>query len=158
MVDSQRKHLNYREQFKRLNRAITNGFNLEAVFIAYSIMEDRSESVLRHAGKYEKYMKKRGDRFPTIESKIKEIQKCRSNRKDLLYRYFSDDFLDNILVWKEERNRIVHALLKQELTSDEVVDIALQGKEYARKFCNRSTNYSRALDRLKAKDSKKSNN
>ena len=151
MPDNQQKYLNYKEQFLRLNRAIANGFNLEAMFIAYSIMEDRSESVLKHAGKYEKYLEKRGNRNPSIESKLNEILKCRSNRKDLMYRYFSDDLLDKILAWKEERNRMVHALLKQELTSEELEILALQGKEYARQFCNRATNYRRALERAQNK-------
>ena len=101
MTDNRQKYLNYKEQFKRLNRAIASGFNLEAMFIAYSIMEDRSESVLRHAGNYEKYLEKRGNKNATIDSKIKEIQKCRSNRKDLMYRYFSDELLDNILLGKK---------------------------------------------------------
>ena len=152
MTDNQQKYLNYKEQFKRLNRAIANGFNLEAMFIAYSIMEDRSESVLKHAGKYDRYIEKLKGRNPSIDSKIKEILKCRSNRKDLMYRYFSDDLLDNILDWKEERNRMVHALLNQELTSEELLNLALQGKEYARLFSNRATNYRRALERVKNKD------
>lgn len=152
MVDNQQKYLNYKEQFKRLNRAIANGFNLEAMFIAYSIMEDRSESVLKHAGKYDRYIEKLKGRNPSIDSKIKEILKCRSDRKDLMYRYFSDELLDNILDWKDERNRIVHALLKQELTSEELENLALQGKEYARQFCNSATNYRRALERVKNKD------
>ena len=152
MTDNQQKYLNYKEQFKRLNRAIANGFNLEAIFIAYSIMEDRSESVLKHAGKYDRYIEKLKGRNPSIDSKIKEILKCRSNRKDLMYRYFSDDLLDKILDWKDERNRMVHALLKQQLTSEELVDLALQGKEYARLFSNRATNYRRALERAKNKD------
>ena len=152
MTDNRQKYLNYKEQFKRLNRAIANGFNLEAMFIAYSIMEDRSESVLKHAGKYDRYIEKLKGRNPSIDSKIKEIQKCRSNRKDLMYRYFADDLLDKILVWKEERNRMVHALLKQELTSEELENLALKGKEYARQFCNRATNYRRALERANNKD------
>ena len=152
MTDNQQKYLNYKEQFKRLNRAIASGFNLEAMFIAYSIMEDRSESVLKHAGKYDRYIEKLKGRNPSIDSKIKEIQKCRSNRKDLMYRYFADDLLDKILAWKEERNRMVHALLKQELTSEELENLALQGKEYARLFSNRATNYRRALERAKNKD------
>ena len=152
MTDNQQKYLNYKEQFKRLNRAIINGFNLEAMFIAYSIMEDRSESVLKHARKYDRYIEKLKGRNPSIDSKIKEILKCRNNRKDLMYRYFSDDLLDNILVWKEERNRMVHALLKQELTSEELENLALQGKDYARQFCDRATNYRRALERAKNKD------
>ena len=151
MTDNQQKYLNYKEQFKRLNRAISNGFNLEAMFIAYSIMEDRSESVLKHAGKYDRYIEKLKGRNPSIDSKIKEIQKCRSNRKYLMYRYFADDLLDKILAWKEERNRMVHALLKQELTSEELENLALQGKEYARQFCNRATNYRRALERAQTK-------
>ena len=151
MTDNQQKYLNYKEQFKRLNRAIASGFNLEAMFIAYSIMEDRSESVLKHAGKYDRYIEKLKGRNPSIDSKIKEILKCRSNRKDLMYRYFSDDLLDKILAWKEERNRMVHALLKQELTSEELEHLALQGKEYARQFCNRATNYRRALERAQNK-------
>ena len=152
MTDNQQKYLNYKEQFKRLNRAIANGFNLEAMFIAYSIMEDRSESVLKHAGKYERYVEKRQGRTPSIDSKIKEILKCRSNRKDLMYRYFSDDLLDKILAWKEERNRMVHALLKQELTGEELHSLALQGKDYARIFSNRATNYRRALERAKSQE------
>lgn len=152
MTDNQQKYLNYKEQFKRLNRAIASGFNLEAMFIAYSIMEDRSESVLKHSGKYDRYIEKLKGRNPSIDSKIKEILKCRSNRKDLMYCYFSDELLDNILVWKEERNRMIHALLKQELTSEELENLALQGKEYARQFCNRATNYRRALERAKNKD------
>ena len=65
--------------------------------------------------------------------------------------YFSDDLLDNILDWKDERNRMVHALLKQELTSEELENLALQGKEYARLFSNRATNYRRALERAQNK-------
>ena len=58
-ISGQLKYENYREQFKRLNKAIANGFNLEAIFIEYMIMEDRTESVLRHAALWETYIKSR---------------------------------------------------------------------------------------------------
>ena len=48
-IANQQKYENYKEQFKRLNRALANGFNLEAMFIEYAILEDRTESILRHA-------------------------------------------------------------------------------------------------------------
>ena len=48
-IDNQQKYENYREPFQRLNKALANGFNLEAMFIEYAIMEDRTESILRHA-------------------------------------------------------------------------------------------------------------
>ena len=56
LSENLQKYENYKEQFKRLNRALTNGFNLEALFIEYAIMEDRTESILRHAEKWEVYM------------------------------------------------------------------------------------------------------
>ena len=34
-ISNQQKYLNYREQFKRLNKALANEFNLEAMFIEY---------------------------------------------------------------------------------------------------------------------------
>ena len=33
-ADNMQKYENYKEQFKRLNRALANGFNLEAIFIS----------------------------------------------------------------------------------------------------------------------------
>ena len=54
-IDNQQKYENYTEQFRRLNKALANGFNLEAMFIAYAIMEDRTESILRHAGYWDAY-------------------------------------------------------------------------------------------------------
>ena len=41
----------------------------------------------------------------------------------------SNATIAEVLTWKEERNRMVHALLKQELTSEELENLALQGKE-----------------------------
>ena len=143
------KYKNYKEQFKRLDRAINYGFNLEAMFIAYAIMEDRAESVLRHADKHEAYVKSRKGRQETIDSKIRYIIKLAESKKDLLNKYFADELLDNILIWKEERNRMIHALMKQELTTEELEKLALDGKEYARKFSNKATNYRRAVERRK---------
>ena len=50
IIDNHLKYENYKEQFRRLNKALANGFNLEAMFIEYAIMEDRTESILRHGG------------------------------------------------------------------------------------------------------------
>ena len=153
MAVSQLKYENYQEQFKRLNTAMRSGFNLEAMFIEYAIMEDRTESILRHAGKWEAYMKRRGKNGPTLNSKIIYIQRqMESNRKDLLNRYFSDDLLDRIRAWKEDRNRLIHALLKQQLGHNEVTDLASEGKRLVDELRNRVGNYNRAIDRRKAKD------
>ena len=41
---------NYKEQFKRLDKALKAGFNLEAIFIEYAIMEDRTSFIEAHFG------------------------------------------------------------------------------------------------------------
>jgi hypothetical protein len=150
--NNQQKYENYREQFKRLNRALTGGFNLEAMFIEYAIMEDRTESVLRHAGKWEAYEKSRRGRDPNIDSKVKYIRKIAENKQSLAHKYFNDSLLDDVLVWKEERNRLIHALLKQTLAHNEVRDMAVQGKTLVDQLRLKSGNFSRAMERQKAKE------
>ena len=149
VITGQQKYLNYREQFKRLNKALANGFNLEAMFIEYAIMEDRTESVLHHAGQWDAYLKSRKGREANIDSKIKYIKKRAESRKDVLHRYFADDLLDEILKWKDERNRLIHALLKQELEHDEIHQLAEHGNELVKQLRNKAGNYNRMIDKQK---------
>ncbi len=155
-TENQLKYENYREQFKRLKSALSSGFNLEAMFIEYAIMEDRTESILRHAGKWEAYLKSRKGWEPNIDSKIKYIQKLAENRKDLLHRYYSDDLLDRILAWKEDRNRLIHALLKQQLEHNEIRMLAEQGKLLVDELRKRTGNYNRLINRRKEKNHEQS--
>ena len=151
LPENMQKYENYKEQFKRLNRAMDQCFYLEAMFIAYAILEDRTESILRHAEKWDAYIKSRKGHNATIDSKIRYIQKQAEQRKTLMNKYFSDDLLDLVLIWKEERNRMIHALMKQLLTTEELFELAEQGKMLARQLTNRSGNFSRAVERKKKK-------
>lgn len=76
--ENQLKYENYREQFKRLNSALRSGFNLEAMFIEYAIMEDRTESILRHADKWDAYLNYRKGRNLTIDSNVGRHRATRS--------------------------------------------------------------------------------
>ena len=151
-TENQLKYENYKEQMKRLNSALAHGFNLEAMFIEYAIMEDRTESILRHADKWDAYMKKQNGRDPTINSKVKYIQKLADFNNDLLHKYFSDDLLDRVLTWKDERNRLIHALLKQEFEHNEVSALSNRGKQLVDELRKRAGNYNRAIDRQKEKE------
>lgn len=151
-TENRLKYENYREQFKRLNNALHNGFNLEAMFIEYAIMEDRTESILRHTGKWDVYMKSRKGREPNIDSKIRYIQKIAEEKKTLPNKYFSDTLLNDILQWKEDRNRLIHALLKQQLEHGEVGELAAKGKQLADALRTRAGSYNRSADRQKAKE------
>ena len=148
--ENQLKFENYREQFKRLNKALTNGFNLEAIFIEYAILEDRTESILRHADLWNAYTNSRKGNMPTIDSKIRYIKKHAENKKNPLHKYFSDDLLEQVLIWKEERNRLIHALIKQHLTNEDVIRIAQNGRELTRKVRTRTTSYNRIISTCKS--------
>ncbi len=111
------KYENYKEQMNRLKKAMANAFYLEALFIEYAIMEDRTESLLLHAGKWEAYLNHIRGREPKISTKISYFKKLAEQKKSIPNKYFSDDLLDRILQWKEERNRLIHALMKQNLTT-----------------------------------------
>ena len=149
-IDNQQKYENYKEQFQRLNKALANGFNLEAMFIEYAIMEDRTESILHQAELWDAYIKSRKGREPTINSKVQYIQKRAENKKDLLHRYFSDDLLERVLAWKEERNRLIHALLKQQLEHNEISELAAKGNELVKALRSKSGSYNRAIEKAKA--------
>ena len=149
MIDNQQKYQNYTEQFRRLNKALANGFNLEAMFIEYAIIEDRTESILRHTGYWDAYMKKRGSHSITINSKITYIQGKVNAGDKLLRKYFSDDLLDRILTWKEDRNRLIHALLKQPLAHNEVSVLAAQGNELVRALRSKASSYNRAVEKAR---------
>ena len=147
-ADNAQKHENYREQFVRLKKALASEFYLEAIFIEYTIIEDRTESILRHAGKWDAYLKKRGRYQVTLDSKIAYIQDFAREKKSIAHKYFSDTLMDEILEWKEERNRLIHALLKQTLTTEEVSEIAHRGERLTKEIRTRATNFSRALERI----------
>lgn len=148
-ISNELKQANYTEQFRRLKIALKNGFNLEAMFIEYAILEDRTESILRHADLWEAYVKRRGIHGVTINSKIQYIQKRATSGNKLLAKYFSDDLLDRVLAWKEERNRLIHALLKQQLTEEDVNRIASEGNDLVRVLRSRASAYNKSLENLK---------
>ena len=141
------KYENYREQFTRLKKALDSKFFLEAIFIEYTIIEDRTESILRHAGKWEAYIKKRGSREATLNSKVTYINGQVTSGDKVFKKYFSDSLLQNILEWKETRNQLIHALLKQNLTTEYLTDIAYQGEELTKILRNRTNSFNKAIKR-----------
>ena len=141
------KYENYREQFIRLKKALDSKFFLEAIFIEYTIIEDRTESILRHAGKWDAYMKKRGGREVTLNTKVTYINGQVASGDKVFKKYFSDSLLQNILEWKETRNQLIHALLKQNLTTEYLTDIAYQGEELTKILRNRTNSFNKAIKR-----------
>lgn len=147
--DNMQKYMNYKEQFKRLKKAFAYKFYMEAIFIEYAIIEDRAESILRYEGNEIK--PKNEKEFITITRKLNKISAIARENNSLPFRYFSDGTIADILNWIKRRNSLIHALLKKELTTDEVEAFAREGEALAKTLCNKSNNYKRAIERREAK-------
>lgn len=149
--ENMQKYENYKEQMNRLKKAMTNAFYLEALFIEYAIMEDRAEAILKYEGN--EINAKNG--FVSIDRKLNKILKIAEQKRSLPNKYFSDDLIERIAAWKEERNRLIHALMKQSLTTEELRLLAENGQALTRELCNRANNYKRAATRRSNTESKK---
>lgn len=140
-ITNMEKYGNYKEQMGRLKKAMDNHFLLEAVFIEYAIMEDRCESLLRHSGVFNP------EKHDTINKKLNRIAELARNKTSLIRKYISAELVEEIKAWKDERNRLIHALMKQSLTSEELEQLAAQGQQIVKTLCSKTTSYKRALER-----------
>lgn len=133
----------------RLKKALRNGFLLEAVFIEYAVMEDRTEAILRYEGNSIK--PKDPKSFISIEKKLNKIKTIVREKKSLANRYFGDELADDILKWKDERNGLIHAMIKRKLSTEDIEAVAFKGEELVNELNKRSQNYKRAVERKNAK-------
>ncbi len=147
-IQNNQKYVNYKEQMGRLKKAMNSGFFLEAIFIEYAIIEDRLESIMRHSGRWT-------DKFeenpPTISKKLNIVDELARRNKSLPQKYFKPELILDIREWKEYRNQIIHALLKQDLNTDQLMTIAQNGERLAKTLSNKVTSYKRVLEKSSEK-------
>lgn len=144
-IDNMQKYANYKEQFGRLKKALNYKFYLEAIFIEYAIIEDRFESVLRHSGKFNP------EKHNSLNTKLRRIKEMQREKKGLVKKYFTDEIIDEVCEWKEERNRLIHALMKQLLHTEDLESVALQGEKIAKTISNKTKSYNNALNKIQEK-------
>ncbi len=145
-ADNSLKYGNYKEQMGRLKKAMANCFLLEALFIEYAVIEDRTESILRHAGVFNP------EKHGTLVRKLNRIADIAKGKKSLLHKYITVETVEEIRAWKDERNRLIHALLKQNLSIQELEQIATEGQRITKLLCSKATSYRRALERERQKN------
>ena len=144
-IDNEQKYRNYKEQIGRLNKAIKYGFLIEAVAIEYAIMEDRLESVLIHEGVFNP------DKHGTLVRKLNRIRELQRKKGSLENKYLSMELLDSIASWKDERNALIHALLKQNISTQELSDTATRGNDIVKQLTSKVTSIRRKLEKDNSK-------
>ncbi len=141
-TDNSVKYLNYKEQMGRLKKAMGYGFYLEAIAIEYAIIEDRMESILRHSNKYNP------EKHNTLNKKLNRVSEIQRNKTSVLRKYLTEEMIADIHTWKNDRNPIVHSLVKLELHTEDLKSIAEKGRDLTKMLCSKVTSYNRALDKL----------
>lgn len=144
-TNNMQKYENYKEQMGRLKKALKEQFYLEAISIEYAIIEDRIESVLRHSGVF------RSDKHNMLNKKLNKLAEMQRKKDGLVRKYFSDELINKIHSWKNERNPMTHALLNLQLHTEDLKDLASRGESLVKEVNNKVSLYNRALKRKEGK-------
>ena len=138
------KYLTYKAMKENLKRAITSEFYYEAIFIEYAILEDRLESLLRHAGV--NVLDKNGHAI-SYSNKVKVVKSNARFHDKFIMKKITSDFLDELKSWSNKRNRLVHALAKMPYCNDSLKEVALEGNELVKIFDNKVKSVNNYFDK-----------
>ncbi len=134
MEPNKQKQATYAERKVQLKKAMNSGFYFEAIFLEYAIMEDRTESVLRHEGSI-KLINKQGNLL-TLAQKINKIRGCKPFEDGRIRKRLTPELLTSLDAWRVKRNQLVHVLMKNQTDTTELQAIAEEGKELVRLLDN----------------------
>ncbi len=142
-VDNMEKRNRYATLMVDLKKSIENHYYYEAIFIEYAILEDRTDSLLRHAGI------KKGNY--TLSQKINIIWNNKVFKDDYVKLHINKELLDLLKKWKNMRNKLIHDLVKVKYGNSEIAKVALNGYDIVKMFNNKSTLVNKYFDKCKEK-------
>lgn len=154
IITNMEMYQNYKTQFERLKLAMENHFYLEAIFIEYAIMEDRTRAILGYEGN--EIIKKSEREHIGIAKKVRKIINI-SQPGSVIGTYFSDDLMNQLLVWINQRNGYIHALMRKITTTEGLRDFAERGGKLCRELSNRATAYRRMVEKHRSESSENTN-
>lgn len=140
------KYENYREQSKRLSRALRSEFYFEAILIEYAIIEDRITSALTHANAFSPKQQK------TLNTKLNKLEKLCEKSGGIAKRYFAPKLIEQLRAWKDRRNTLVHELMRTNLEPGDLEGVAREGKELVKAIKSKVGSFNRAVDKAGGKN------
>ena len=143
-MTNKQKNEKYADLITKMKTAIDNEFYYEAILIEYAILEDRTESLLRHAklntkDEYNKEYK--------LHQKIQILRKNAKYYDTYIKKHLTDELLVSINNWKSNRNTIIHNLVNISYSNNEIKKIALDGYKIIKNLNNKSTLINKYLDK-----------
>ncbi len=146
MITNDEKHEAYIKLKVRLKKALASGFWLEACMIEYAIIEDRTASILLHAGITEKgWEKKLSNKLNSMENQIGKGHPVISKKVSLAN-------IQAIKDWKELRNEAVHRACITKYDEEAFRTLAANGKLLMDKLSNDAQKVSRVDKKEKEKE------
>ncbi len=144
-MTNKEKNEQYMVLMRRLKRAIEGEFYYEAIFIEYAILEDRAESLLKHAKLplYDEY-----DRPLNLNSKLNTIKhSSKFNMDDYVNKHITRDLISSMFNWKNRRNTLMHDLVESNYYDEQIMDIALDGYDIIKLLNNKSALVNKYFDK-----------
>ena len=130
---------------EKLKKSVNNEFYYEAIFIEYAILEDRTESILKHAN----ISTVDSSGLPlTLNAKLGKIQKSKFYRYPYVRKHLTIDLFNSIYNWKNNRNKLIHDLIKSDYSNEKIKNVALIGYDLIKKINNKSTLINKYNDNL----------
>jgi hypothetical protein len=133
-----KKHYDYQELFERATDAIESEYYLEASWIISTMIEDRLVSLLKQSGGH---LKPNGQEIRMIGPKITELENRITANHQMLISVSYGNIIDDVKIWKNKRNDLMHALAENGSYDDFYKDIYLlanNGIEIAKKLATRA--------------------
>ena len=146
-VKNYKKQAKYAELMEKLDKALKEEFFYEAIFIEFAVLEDRTASLLRHAG------------ISTVDdngkdlglyNKIREIKRNSIFKNEYVEKHDLFSILDDVDSWRVKRNDLMHDLANEESSLDEIKKFAIQGDILVDKLSNKSSLINNHNDKLLA--------
>lgn len=134
----------YSNLMSRLKRATDNEYYYEAIFIEYAILEDRTESLLKHAGK--KFQENNGNPFK-ISKKLNKLKSEKEFQTSYIRKHLTEELIEKIYEWKIQRDKLMHNIINLQYKNDEIKMLALNGECLVKKFNSKSQLVNKYLDK-----------
>ena len=126
----------------RIDEAISSGFYIEAMALTYALMEERTYSLLdklkinyKNSDKLYQCLKYLDKHIIERTITVTPSKMSLDELMDMLKTELIDSkLIDDVQLWREQRNNITHDLAKENITYSSIEIYACQGNVYFRKY------------------------
>lgn len=139
-MDNFEKRSKYANLMYKLKKATDYEFYYEAIFIEYAILEDRTESLLRHSK----------TKIPDkLCRKLEKIEHKYVNTNDkYLNKHLTLELLDEIRTFKNSRDKLIHNLVECPYDDEKIKNTAIYGEALVKKVNSKFKLINNYFDKL----------